>query len=158
MKINPLEWNEVPHEQEIQARSGVVQLRGSGPFSVLLSTAGVTSVQFVASEATLRLPEETSFKVIPSQKGVVVFVKDAPNRVVRMTGEKFTNIDRLPQESQAMQEVTKAVRMMRLEERAMVRRIRDERDLALREVAEAKARQEAVIEPEPEPEPKEGDE
>jgi len=153
MKINPLEWNEVPHDEEIQARSGVVFLRGSGPFSVLLTSHGVTSVQFFASQGSLRLPPETSFKVIPAP-GVTVYQKDPPRRVVRMTGEKFTNIDRLPQESGAMHEVTKALRMMKLEERAMVRRIRDERDLSLRMLEQAKAKEEAVVEDDPASEPK----
>ena len=150
MKINPLEWSELPHDQEIEAPSGVLRLRGSGPFSVLLTTHGVTSVQFVAGEATLRVPPETTFKVIPV-KGVTVFLKDAPSRVYRMTGEKFTNIDRLPQESGTVAEVTKALRMAKLEQRAMIREIREERERSKAEIAAARAKAEVLIEPEPEP-------
>lgn len=153
MKLNPLEWSQIENGKQIQAPSGVVQLRGSAPFAVLVSALGVETVQFVAAQTRLRLPEAATFKVIPSQEGLVVFMKDTRSRVVRMTGEKFTNIDRLPQESGTMLEVTRALRLMKLEERAMVRRIREERAAAEEVIERAKPKAPEEAEPPKEPEP-----
>lgn len=153
MKLNPLEWSQIPNGQEIEAPAGVVQLRGSAPFAVLVSSFGCASVQFVDAQARLRLPEASTLKVIPSQEGVLVFMKDQPSRVVHMTGEKFTNIDRLPSESGTMQEVTRALRLMKLEERAMIRRIREERDAAQDVIERAKPKPDPESKPDPEPKP-----
>lgn len=159
MKLNPLQWNEVTPNEEIQAPSGVLQLRGTAPFAVVLAAHGVQTCQFVAAQAVISLPEASTFKVILSDPAGMVFLKDTPSRVVTMTGEKFTNIDRLPQESGTMLEVTRALRMLKLEERAMIRRIREERDAAesviekAKPKAEAKAKPKAEAVPEPQPAP-----
>ena len=85
--------------------------------------------------------------------GVTVFIKDTPSRVYRMTGEKFTNVDRLPQESGTVAEVTKALRMAKLEQRAMLREIRETHERNKAELAAARAKEDALVEVDPEPEP-----
>lgn len=146
MKINPLEWSEV-HETTFEAQ-GVLLLQSADPFALSVEAFGVEAC--VGAATFHRIPLPYPSKVTLLGGAMKVYRKVPPSRVVNMTGEKFTNIDRLPTESGTMLEVTKALRMLKLEERAMVRRIREERDLAL---AMTKAEEAEVIEPEPDPEP-----
>jgi len=149
MKFNPLDWSEIKANAEIQVPSGLLQLRCTGSASLFVTSEGVETCYGHGTEFRLTLPEEATVKVNILTPGRV-FKRDVKSRTVRDTSEKFTNIDRLPQESGTMLEVTRALRTLKLEERAMVRRIREER-----------AQAEAVIErtkppapaPEPEPDP-----
>lgn len=149
MKINPLEWSEV-HETTFPAQ-GVLFLRSSQPFALSVESYGVSVA--VGPETAHRIPLSEASQVTIVGGAAKVYRKAPPSRVVHMTGEKFTNIDRLPQESGTMLEVTKALRMLKLEERAMVRRIREERDLALAMTRAKEAEETEVIEEEAEPEP-----
>lgn len=149
MKINPLEWSEV-YETTFPAE-GVLLLRSSQPFALSVESYGVAVA--VGPETAHRIPLPEASQVTIVGGSAKVYRKSPPSRVVHMTGEKFTNIDRLPTESGTMLEVTKALRMLKLEERAMVRRIREERDLALAMTKAKEAEESEVIEPDPEPEP-----
>ena len=149
MKINPLEWSEV-HETTFPAE-GVLLLRSSQPFALSVESYGVSVA--VGPETAHRIPLPEASQVTIVGGAAKVYRKSPPSRVVHMTGEKFTNIDRLPTESGTMLEVTKALRMLKLEERAMVRRIREERDLALAATKAKQAEVSEVIEPDPDPEP-----
>jgi len=149
MKFNPLEWSQVNGE-EIQAPSGVLQLRSVAPFGVTVECQGCEAAYGVAPTHRIALPYAAKVTLTATAP---VYRKDTPSRVVRMTGEKFTNIDRLPQESGTMLEVTRAVRMMKLEERAMIRRIREERAAAEALIEKAKPKPEPKAEPKPEPKP-----
>jgi len=149
MKINPLEWKEVD-ETTFHAQ-GVLLLRSSQPFALSVESYGVSVA--VGPETAHRIPLPEASEVTIVGGSARVYRKLPPSRVVYMTGEKFTNIDRLPSESGTMLEVTKALRMLKLEERAMVRRIREERDLALAATKAKEAEEAEVIEPEPEPAP-----
>jgi len=154
MKFNPLEWSQVDGKT-FQAPPGLLQLRGASLFGVVVESHGVEAAYAFASEHRLTLPDAAKVTLI-AVDGFAVYRKDRPSRVYRMTGEKFTNIDRLPQESGAVAEVTKAVRLMKLEERAMIRRIREEAAASKAAIAAARAKAKAVVEdpvPDPEPEP-----
>lgn len=149
MKINPLEWSPVD-ETSFEAQ-GVLQLRSADPFAIAIEAGGVEVVLGAAVQHRVPLAEPSKVTLVGGESRV--FRKDVPSRVYRMTGEKFTNIDRLPQESGTVAEVTKALRMAKLEQRALIREIREERERSKVEIAAARAKAEAVIEPEPEPEP-----
>lgn len=152
MKFNPLEWSQVDGKT-FQAPPGLLQLRGAALFGVVVESHGVEAAYAFASEHRLTLPDAAKVTLI-AVDGFAVYRKDRPSRVYRMTGEKFTNIDRLPQESGTVAEVTKAMRLMKLEQRALIRGIREEEARAKAAIAAAKAKAEAVVEePEPEPEP-----
>lgn len=144
MKFNPLEWR--PVHETFEAPSGVVQLRSSAPFGVLVEAEGVEAATGYAAHHRLALPGPARVTVTASAP---VFRKDQPSRVYRPEGEVFTNIDRMPHESGAVAEVTKAMRLMKLEQRALMRQIREER--AALEAARAKANEPEVMEPNPEP-------
>nr|QJB21519.1 MAG: hypothetical protein [Microvirus sp.] len=149
MKINPLEWSEVL-ETTFEAQ-GLLQLRSADPFAIAIETEGVEVVLGAASEHRVPLVGPSRVTLVGGE--FRVFRRDIPSRVYRMTGEKFTNIDRLPQESGSVAEVTKALRMAKLEQRAMMREIREEHARNKAELAAARAKEEDLIEPEPEPVP-----
>ena len=141
MKINPLEWSEV-NETTFQAE-GVLQLRSADPFAIAIETEGVEVVLGAASEHRVPLVGPSRVTLVGGESRV--FRRDIPSRVYRMTGEKFTNIDRLPQESGTVAEVTKALRLAKLEQRAMIREIREEHARNKAELAAAKAKAEEVV-------------
>ena len=149
MKINPLEWKAIDHETPFEA-SGVLQLRSSAPFGLSLQALGVETA--IGHDTAFRVPLPEASQVIIAGATAPVYMKTLPSRLVRMKGEKFTNIDRLPQESGTVAEVTKALRLMKLEQRAIMRAIREER--ASLDASRAKT-EEAVIEDDPAPEPEE---
>lgn len=139
MKINPLEWNRVD-ETTFKAQ-GLLLLRSSEPFALAIQTLGVCVA--VGAETTHRIPlSEPSDVTIVGGKALI-YRKAPPPRLVVSNEETFVNIDRLPQESGTMLEVTKAVRLMKLEERAMIRRIREERELTDSVLAARRAREQA---------------
>lgn len=139
MKINPLEWNEI-NETTFSAQ-GLLLLRSSQPFALAIETMGVEVA--VGAETHHKIPLAEPSKVTVVGGKAKVYRKAPPPRLVVSNEETFTNIDRLPQESGTMQEVTKAVRLMKLEERAMIRRIREERQIAEMVIAQRKAREKA---------------
>ena len=146
MKVNPLEWSEVD-ETTFEAE-GLLLLRSAALFAVAIETAGV---EVCVGEASLhRIPLSEASKVTLIGGDMRVYRKEPPSRVYRMTGEKFTNIDRLPQESGTVAEVTKALRIAKLEQRAMIREIREEHARNKAELAAARAKEESLIESESE--------
>lgn len=155
MKLNPLEWNQVD-ETTFKAQ-GLLLLRSAEPFALAIETLGVEVCVGAACEHRIPLSEPSKVTLVGGESRV--YRKEPPPRLVVSNEETFTNIDRLPQESGTMLEVTKALRLMRLEERAMVRRIREEREItdaviAARKAKEAEAEAEVVEKAEPEPEQK----
>lgn len=127
MKFNPLEYNEVKGN-EVEVSSGIVRLRASAPFSVAVIAHGVEASIGRAASHEFRLAEPATL-LIEAEKGLKVFIKDTPSRVVTMKGEKFTNIDRMPHESGSLDAVTRAVRLLRLQDRARLRQQFEEREL-----------------------------
>ena len=127
MKLNPLEWNQVD-ETTFKAQ-GVLLLRSSSPFALSIQTQGVEAS--VGADTFHAIPLTEASEVTLLGGTAKVYRKVPPSRVViGNADETFTNIDRLPQESGTVAEVTKALRLMKLEERAMIRRIREERALS----------------------------
>lgn len=139
MKINPKEWHHVK-ETSFQAQ-GLLLLRSSAPFAISLEVGGLEVAVASASEHNVPLSAPSKVTIIGGS--AKVYRKTPPPRLVVSNEETFTNIDRLPQESGTMLQVTKALRLMRLEERAMVRRIREEREITESVIEARKARQEA---------------
>jgi len=146
MKINPLEWS--PVNETFETRGGFVQLRSSAPFGVSVEAEGVEAAAGYAAHHRLAFPGPARVTVTATAP---VFRKDQPSRVYVPEGEVFTNIDRMPHESGTLAEVTKAMRLWKLEQRALMRQIREER--AFLEASRAKADDVELIEPEPAPEP-----
>jgi hypothetical protein len=125
MKLNPLEWNQVD-ETTFQAQ-GLLLLRSSQPFAFTVETFGMEVAVGPASYHEIPLPDAAKVTLLGGK--AKIYRKTPPPRLVVSNEETFTNIDRLPHESGTMMEVTKALRLMRIEERATIRRIREQRDL-----------------------------
>lgn len=121
MKFNPTDWKEVKANAQIQVPACLLQLRLTAPGVLFVTTEGVETLYGEGSAFRLSVPENSAYEVKLS--GGKVYQRDIPVRTFADTSEKFTNIDRLPQESGTVAEVTKAVRMFKIEERATVRRI-----------------------------------
>lgn len=148
MKFNPLEWSEVKQNAQVQIPSGLLQLRSSAPFALAIESEGVEVPYGEAHEFRLVLKNDARITV----KGKAPVVKkDRPRRDFKSEGEVFTNLDRMPYESGSVDAVTRAARMFKLEQRAMMRELREERALieAARKPAEAPASEPAkAAEPE----------
>lgn len=139
MKINPLEWNQV--DETTFPAQGLLLLRSSQPFGLEVEAFGVAVT--VGAETTHRIPLSQASKVTLLGGKAPIYRKIPEPRYVVSNEETFVNIDRLPQESGTMLEVTKAVRLMKIEERATIRRIREEREISDAVIASRKAAKDA---------------
>lgn len=154
MKFNPLEWSPIDGEK-IEVPAGIVQLRAPFPFGILAEAEGVQAAYGFDSEHKISLAHPATLTFTRAEAGAI-FIKDRTSRVYHPDGEVFTNVDRLPQESEHIAEVTKALRMLKIEELAMRRRVRDQRmlDDLVRRQAEVGEDDEDDDDQDPEPEPK----
>lgn len=155
MKFNPLEWSPV-NGISFKVPSGLLQLRSSVPFGVTVEVQGCEAAYGYAASHQIRLAEAAtvSLKLDPMGDGEPVFRKDRPSRVYKEQGEVWTNIDRMPTESEHIAEVTRAVRMLKLEKRAMLREIREERDRLDQVIEASKPKADPETKPKSDPESK----
>lgn len=122
-KFDPFVWREVPAGAEFEAPKGVTRVRCSAPGPLFVSVAGVQALFGVGTEFEVELSED-GLAVVSAPKTVRVFVLEPERTAFRPEGEVFTNIDRLPSESGAVAEVTRALRQLELSRRAAIRDIR----------------------------------
>ena len=117
---------------EVKAPKGRLQLRLSAPAPVYVTAFGCEALAGFAAAFDLDLSSEVTFRVeAPSDVRAYRFQPECTS--VQSEGRSFTNIDREPQESHAVSEVTKALRMFKLEQRASIRELRAERAALRRE-------------------------
>ena len=90
----------------------------------------------------MEVPEGLNF-FVQAPEGVRVFYYLAASTSFPADGEVYTNIDRMPSESGSIAEVTRALCRLKMEEQAMIRRIRAE---TVRQPRKPKAEPE-VVEP-----------
>lgn len=153
MKFNPTDWKQVKPNAEIQVPPCLLQLRLTSPGTLFVTTQGVEGLHGEGTSFRVSIPEGSSYKVNITAPGKV-FQHQLVRRRFEDKSEKFTNIDRLPNESGPLQEVTRALRMMKIEERAMTQRIRQERADAEAVIERAKpAKPKAEAEPPAPPSP-----
>lgn len=143
MKFNSNDWSEIKPNVEIQVPAGRVRLRTTAQASCFVTQDGTEALQGIGTEFSFTLSAPSAIKVNIVTPGRV-FIRDFVRRGFVDQSEVYTNVDRLPNESGTVLEVTKALRMLKLEERAMVARIRAE-------MAAAPASDVQVVEPDPEP-------
>lgn len=127
MKFDPTNWQEVPTNEEIEARKGRLQLRCSAPAALYITAHGQEALYGYAADFDAEVTEAVSFRV-EAAEGVRAFGFIAARSAVMFAGEVFTNIDRMPNESGNLNEVTRAMRVFELQRRAALREIRAERD------------------------------
>jgi hypothetical protein len=126
MKFNMFSFKEVKANEKIPFRKGRLWLRLSAPAALYLESEGVEVLAGIAPEFDLDLAEPGAFTVA-GEDGLRVFLFVPDPTSVRASGEVFTNIDRLPDESGNLLEVTRARRAFEIERRAAISEIRSER-------------------------------
>ena len=146
MKFDPLAWEEVSPNEEINVK-GRLQLRCSAPSPLYIESEGLEALAGVATEFQITDLPEVIVRV-DAAPGVRIFLYRGYSSSVRDEGEVFTNIDRMVHESGAMQEVTRARRLFEIERRAALAEMRAEHEaiLASLRVPEDDATSEEFIE------------
>lgn len=131
MKFDPFAWNEVQPNEKIKADAGILRVRCSVPAPLYVEAQGFEALASVAVDHEVEVSAPVTFHVAAA-KGVRIFWQPPAvlETVFAAEQEVFTNIDRMPYESGAMAEVTRARRQLEMERRAMLRDIRVEANRA----------------------------
>lgn len=124
-KFNPFQWKEVKTNETLQAPKGRMQLRLSSPCPVYASFQGVQALLGFASDFDAEFSEAVEIE-IAAPKGVRAFAFEPEGASFVCLTESFTNIDRMPNESGIMAEVTRARRQLDIERRQMLNDMRKE--------------------------------
>lgn len=140
MKFDPYNWNEASPNEKVQSRKGILRVRTSAPAPLYISAEGVEALAGYGTAFDVETSEAVIWRV-DAPKGVRVFYEAPPRTSVAASGEVYTNIDRMPDESGNLAEVLRARRLFEIEQRAMLRDLRQERAalIAEREAAQQPA-------------------
>lgn len=150
MKHDLFNWQEVDNFDGFQVAKGRVRLRASAPVAVFAEAEGYETLLPYGAEVDATFSEAVTLRVAGA-KGVRVFLYIEEPSAVKASGEVFTNIDRMPDESGSVMEVKKALRAFQLEQRAALQAIRAERDALRAEALERREPEPVLGEAEPEP-------
>lgn len=128
-KFDVFAWEEIKTNEEIQVARGRLQLRLSTPCPVYFTAQGVEALIGFTSQIDVEVSEAGTVNV-HAPKGARAFYHRRFPSSVEADGEVFTNIDRMPNESGMLAEVTRARRQLEIERRSMVEEIRREAAVA----------------------------
>lgn len=145
MKFNPRDFKEVIPNESHKAEKGVLRVRLSASCPLFVSAQGHEALAGVGTAFDLEISEAVTYRA-EAPKGVRMFVTAPPSSARPFSGEVFTNIDRMADESGSVLEVTRALRQLELMRRSALNEIR----MASRAAA---VKADAVIEPALEPAP-----
>lgn len=129
MKFDVFAWEEVKTNEEVEVQKGRLQLRLSTPCPVYFTAQGVEALIGFSASVDVEVSEEGTVN-IHAPKGARAFYHRGFPSSVAAEGEVFTNIDRMPQESGMLAEVTRARRQLEIERRSMIMDIRREASIA----------------------------
>ena len=146
MKFNPFSWSEVKPNESFQIPQGLLRLRCAPQAALYVDCQGVEALVGFGSSFEVETSEEMTGHVVSFSKDTRVFVFVPEQTSIVDSGECFTNIDRMPNESGAVLEVRRAMRELEFEKRAVLREIRAERAL-LPYVAPEKKQEKVIIDP-----------
>jgi hypothetical protein len=142
VKFNVFNWSEVHRDKETQGTPGLLHVMCSDPqAAVFVEQEGYEVLAGVGSEVKLRIDKPYRFRVVCGQKHKV-FALTPLSESGEADKAEFTNLDRGLLESGSVEEVRKAVRQFKLEQRAF-------------RLAERKRKREEQMEQPSEPEPEE---
>lgn len=133
MKFTPNDWEElIPPMSWYNALVGPVEVVTNMPCALYVNTPegqeklfgyGTNFFVEIAGEFSFRPHSaQTGFRSFRKRPDLSTLYEDPPEET-----EVFTNIDRMPDESGTVAEVTRALRMMEIERRAILSEIRSER-------------------------------
>lgn len=124
MKFDPLAWDEVsPNEENIC--KGTLRVRSSREGALYVQVEGVEALYGLGTSFDVQTPAEMIWR-LDAPTDARVFVQRMFGTSFECEGETFTNIDRMPHESESVAEVTRARRMLELERRAFLAEVRAE--------------------------------
>lgn len=124
MKFDPLAWDEVsPNEENIC--KGTLRVRSSREGALYVQVEGVEALYGLGTSFEVQTPSEMIWR-LDAPSDARVFVQRMFGTSFECEGETFTNIDRMPHESESMAEVTRARRMLELERRSFLAEVRAE--------------------------------
>ena len=124
MKFDPLAWDEVsPNEENIC--KGTLRVRASREGALYVQVEGVEALYGIGTSFEVQTPAEMIWR-LDAPADARVFVQRMFGTSFECEGETFTNIDRMPNESESMAEVTRARRMLELERRSFLAEVRAE--------------------------------
>lgn len=124
-KFNPFQWKEVKTNETLEAPKGRMLLRLSSPCPVYVSAQGVQALLGFASDFDAEFAEAVEVE-IAAPKGVRAFAFEPEGCSFTCLTESFTNIDRMPNESGMLADVTRARRQLEIERRQMLNDMRKE--------------------------------
>lgn len=149
MKFNPFNWLEFAPNETQKAPKGWLRVRLSQEAALYVSQGKREALAGVASSFDLDLSAASSYRLEPRAKCRAFVYVPEPTSVV-FEGEVYTNIDRMPQESGMLAEVTRGLRQLELARRETMREIRGERsslEKARRDASPALIEPVAAVEP-----------
>lgn len=149
MKFDPFIWQEEKPNEKIQVGKGRVRLRLSVAAPVYFEAEGVEALVGTGTAFDFEVSEPGAVTVEAKSGRVFRHVGHATSE--RASGEVYTNIDRMVDESGALAEVTRARRLFELERRAFLRDLHAARDKAIAEVVGKPAAVEPAAVPAVEP-------
>ena len=148
MRFDPLAWDEVsPNEENIC--KGTLRVRSSREGALFVQVEGVEALYGIGTAFEVQTPAEMIWR-LDAPADARVFVQRMFGTSFECEGETFTNIDRMPHESESVAEVTRARRMLELERRSFLAEVRAENAALSSQLAEqrrAASEEPPVVEP-----------
>ena len=134
MRFDPLAWDEVsPNEENIC--KGTLRVRASREGALYVQVEGVEALYGLGTTFEVQAPSEMIWR-LEAPADARVFVQRMFGTSFECEGEVFTNIDRMPHESESVAEVTRARRMLELERRSFLAEVRAENAVIAAQLAE----------------------
>ena len=152
MKFDPLAWDEVsPNEENVC--KGTLRVRSSREGALYVQVEGVEALYGLGTSFEVEAPSQMIWR-LEAPAEARVFVQRMFGTSFQCEGESFTNIDRMPHESESVAEVTRARRMLELERRSFLAEVRAENAVIAAQLAAKRKAADDVIEPVEPVEPK----
>jgi len=127
MKFSPENWKEVKPNEQIEITQGRLWLRLTQASPILVtSLSGVETLVCFDTETDIEVTD-CAFAVFTNEKARG-WLFERPVEYFESEGEIFTNADRMIPESGTMTEITSALRLFKLEQRAILADARSELD------------------------------
>lgn len=148
MKFDIFKWSEEKPNEEIKATQARLQVRCSKESALYVTSQGVQVLVGVGYAFDVTAKGVETF-LIDGPDDTRVFFENPLDENYYPSGEVFTNTDRLPMESGSVLEVSRAVRKMKLEQRAMLREMAHQRQLLEAARPEPEKKPDETVEPDP---------
>lgn len=125
MKFDLFAWQEIDPATKYETAKGSIVLQASKDVALYASAEGVEVLVGVGTSIKAQFAQQVEYWVEGPAK-TRVFVH-APGKLYHEpVGEIYTNADRMPDESGTVAEITKAMRQFKLEQRAIMRQMREQ--------------------------------